>query len=66
MNRKRTLIAVGVVCLVAVLFYFYGGHRVPAGQPELVYLTPETFPGMQAAFNSAVGDTRVLLLLSPT
>ncbi len=66
MNRKRTLIAVGVVGLAAILFYFYGGHRVPVGQPELVYLTPDTIPDMKAAFNSAQRDIRVLLLLSPT
>ncbi len=66
MNRTRTLIAVGLIGLAAILFYFYGGHRVPSGQPQLAYLTPETFPGLQAAFNSAKSDVRVMLLLSPT
>jgi hypothetical protein len=46
--------------------YFYGGSQAPSGQPPLVRLTPENISQLEAAFNAAKGDVRVLVLLSPT
>jgi hypothetical protein len=58
--------ALVVVGLFALANHFYGGHRVPAGQPSLVSLTSTNFDQLRAAFNAASGEVRVVLLLSPT
>ncbi len=67
MTRKILLtIFAAAVLLGAGLAYFYGGHTVPAGQPELLDLTPQTLSAIETSFNEAKSDVRVLLLLSPT
>jgi outer membrane lipopolysaccharide assembly protein LptE/RlpB len=55
-----------IVALAALTWHFYGGQRVPAGQPSLVSLTPENFDQLRRSFNMATGEVRVVLLLSPT
>jgi hypothetical protein len=40
--------------------------KVPAGQSSLSSLTSENFDELRTAFNTATGDVRVVLLLSPT
>ena len=66
MTRKTILPITAAVLLSAGLFYFYGGHAVPASQPALVTLTPQTLTTIQGAFNEAKDDVRLLVLLSPT
>lgn len=66
MNRKTALAALVLLILVAGLLYFYAGHQAPAGQPPLATVTAQSLPGMEAAFNQAKGDVRLLVLLSPT
>ena len=66
MTRKTILPISAAVVLSAGLFYFYGGHSVPAGQPPLVDLTPQNLSTIEDAFNGAKGDVRLLVLLSPT
>ncbi len=41
-------------------------QKVPAGQPSLFSLASENFDELRTAFNSASGDVRIVLLLSPT
>jgi hypothetical protein len=64
---RKTILAIPATLLLGVgLFYFYGGHTVPAGQPALVTLTPQNLSGIEEAFNAAKSDVRLLVLLSPT
>ena len=65
-NRKYIPAAVGALAVVAVLLYLYAGHETPAGQPPLASLTSETLSQFATAFDSAKGDVRVVLFLSPT
>ncbi|MGI8741505.1 MAG: hypothetical protein ACR2NN_02830 [Bryobacteraceae bacterium] len=57
---------VAVLIAGAALFYFYGGHQTPPGQPPLTALQPQNIGVIASAFNAAKGDVRLLLLLSPT
>jgi hypothetical protein len=66
MSRKHVLIAALAIALAGVLFYFYGGHQAPTGQPPLRNLTTQNVGEVKDAFNAARDDVRVLLLLSPT
>jgi hypothetical protein len=66
---KKPLGILALLALVGVLvlgWHFYGGARVPAGQPPLVWLTPSNFDQLPTAFNAASGEVRIVLLLSPT
>ena len=67
MKKSVSILAAFVfVGLLALGWHFYGGARVPAGQPALVSLTSTNFDELRAAFNAASGEVRVVLLLSPT
>jgi hypothetical protein len=66
MRRKSILIAAAAIALAGALFYFYGGHQTPNGQPPLRGLTTQNIAEVKNAFNAAKDDIRVLLLLSPT
>jgi hypothetical protein len=66
--KKQTGI-LGILVIAAVLalgWHFYSGERVPAEQPPLLSLTSANFDQLRTAFNSASGEVRVVLLLSPT
>ena len=66
---KKSLSIVGALVAVALLTlgqHFYGGERVPAGQPPLLSLTSANFDQLRSSFNEATGDVRIVLLLSPT
>jgi hypothetical protein len=68
MKQRLSILAVAVVVagLLALGWHFYGGEKVPAGQPPLVSLTSSNFDQLRTAFNGASGDVRIVLLLSPT
>ncbi len=66
MRRKPLLIAALAIALAGALFYFYGGHQTPNGQPPLRSLTTQNVAEVKNAFNAAQDGVRVLLLLSPT
>jgi hypothetical protein len=60
---------VGVLVLAGLLAlgrYYFGGERVPDGQPPLVSLSATNFDQLRAAFNEASGEVRIVLLFSPT
>ena len=67
MKKRLSILAVLVlVGLFALGRHFYGRGAVPEGQPPLVSLTSTNFDQLRAAFNSASGEVRIVLLLSPT
>lgn len=66
MKHKFILAAILTLALIGALVYFYGGSQAPVGQPALQSLIPQNLSEIKTSFNAAKGDTRVLLLLSPT
>ena len=67
MTKRVSILAVLVlVGLLALGRHFYGGAKVPAGQPPLASLTSANFDQFRTAFNAATGEVRIVLLLSPT
>jgi len=48
------------------LFFRYGPRETPSGQPPFVRLSADNFHGLIERFNSASGNRRVLVMLSPT
>jgi hypothetical protein len=66
MKRKAILTIVPAILIAGWLFYSYGGHAVPPGQPALVDLTSQNLSSIENAFDDSSNETRLLLLLSPT
>jgi hypothetical protein len=67
MKKPLSILALlALVGLVVLGWHFYGGARVPAGQPPLVSLTSGNSDHLRTAFNAASGEVRIVLLLSPT
>ena len=66
MTRKRALGLTVVVSLLVVAFYLWGSNDTPPGQPPLVSLNHGNLSNFQQSFDAAAGDTRIVLLLSPT
>jgi hypothetical protein len=67
MKKGLSILALLVsIGLLALAWHFYGGARVPAGQPPLALLTSANFDQFRTAFNAASGEVRIVLLLSPT
>ena len=65
--KRLVIVAVLVLAgLFALGWQYYGGTKVPAGQPPLVFLTSTNFDQLRTTFNASSGDVRVVLLLSPT
>ena len=65
---KRRGFALGLTALVvfAGLFYLYGGHQTPAGQPPLTDLNSANLSDLKHEFNGSHASVRMLVLLSPT
>jgi hypothetical protein len=65
---RRTWIGLAIVAivLVAAAYRYFGTHNVPAGQPALVTLDAASLDTLRADFNRSAGQTRVVILLSPT
>jgi hypothetical protein len=67
MTRRKLLVILVLVALAGALGYFrFATHDAPAGQPPLAYLDPGSLAALKADFNGAAGETRIILLLSPT
>ena len=66
MNRRRILVAVVLLVVFGALYYFYGGHSVPMGQPPLVSFSSGDLAPLKTAFNGSASSVRVLVMLSPT
>ncbi|HLW76011.1 MAG TPA: hypothetical protein VKS01_03480 [Bryobacteraceae bacterium] len=65
MKRKHILALVAVL-LIAASFYLYRGGATPAGQSPLTSLEARNISEIRSQFNAASDRARVLLLLSPT
>jgi hypothetical protein len=66
---KGLLVAGAAIVLLATAAFAWlrwAPRRVPAGQPPLATLAPDSLQGFHATFNAAHGRVRVLALLSPT
>jgi hypothetical protein len=66
MTRKRIVLVVVVLVAFAALYYFYGGHSTPEGQPPLVSFSSGDLMPLKAAFNDSASSIRVVVMLSPT
>ena len=65
--KLKTILMILVALLIGGgLFYFYGGHAAPQGQPALVDLTQQNLSTIENAFDGSKSQPRLLLLLSPT
>ena len=64
---RRLLIGAVLVAILAALAWMqYGTREAPAGQPPLAYLDSSSLETLKADFNRASGETRIIVLLSPT
>ena len=67
MNPHRSwIIGSAVLLAVATSIIACGPGKAPGGQPAMTALTASTLEELREQFNEAVGQTRVVLLLSPT
>ncbi len=69
MNRRRAVglfVAVFVALVVALTWWEFGTRHVPTGQPPLVTLDSASVAALRDSFNQAVGDVRIIVLVSPT
>ena len=65
--QRRLLIGAVLVAILASLAWLqYGTREAPAGQPPLAYLDSSSLETLKGDFNRASGETRILVLLSPT
>jgi hypothetical protein len=65
-RRSFLLIAVALVIVASFFVRRLQGPRTPAGQPALVELERSGIDELKLAFNASAGQTRVLVMLSPT
>jgi hypothetical protein len=66
MKPKRVLLVGVLLAVAAALYYFYGGHWTPKGQPALFSFSSGDLTPLKAAFNASPSSTRVIVMLSPT
>ena len=66
MKRTWTIILAAIGLSVLGGIYFTRAGHAPADQPSLVEMNGSTLSVLQAEFNRASADLRVILLLSPT
>jgi hypothetical protein len=66
MNRKRILFIVVLLVVFGAVYYFYGGHSTPKGQPLLVSFSSGDLTPLKTAFNTSASSIRVVVMLSPT
>ena len=65
---KRGWLVLAIAVAVAALLgrQQFGTHNTPLGQPALFHLAPHSIEALRGDFNTASGDVRVVVLLSPT
>jgi len=66
MKRKHIILIAVLIAVAAALYYFYGGHSTPKGQPPLFSFSSGDLTPLKAAFNASLPSTRVIVMLSPT
>jgi hypothetical protein len=73
MSLRRIFVATAIAFLsIAAIgsagwvWLIHAPRRTPAGQPALARLEAQTLPAFRDAFNARAGQTRIVVLLSPT
>jgi len=66
MTRKRLLLVLVLLVAFGAVYYFYGGHSTPKGQPLLVSFSSGDLAPLKTAFNASASSIRVVVMLSPT
>ena len=66
MKRRNIALSVAALAAFGALFYLYGGHQTPTGQPPLADLNAANLTQLKDEFNASRADVRLLVLLSPT
>jgi hypothetical protein len=66
MRRRSVAFGLSALAIFAGLFYLYGGHQTPSGQPPLADLNPTNIGELKNKFNNNQASVRILVLLSPT
>lgn len=66
MSRKRIVLVALLLVAFGAVYYFYGGHSTPKGQPPLLSFSSGDLTPLKAAFNSSASSIRVVVMLSPT
>lgn len=54
------------IAAAGFLWLEHAPRRTPEGQPALSRLDDETLPALREEFNARAGETRLVVLLSPT
>ena len=66
MKRRNFTLGLAALAVFGVMFYLYGGHQGPRGQPPLADLNAANLSQLKDEFNSSHANVRILVLLSPT
>ena len=68
MVKRRSFLLIAIALVIVASFWVkrLQSPRTPAGQPPLVELERSGIDELKQAFNAAAGQTRVLVMLSPT
>ena len=66
MRHTSLAFGLGATAIFACLFYFYGGHQTPKGQPPLADLSAVSLSDLENEFNASHESVRILVMLSPT
>jgi hypothetical protein len=68
MKRRISIAALVIVAalLGAYAWWQFGTRHVPAGQPPLATLDAGSLAALRDDFNRRAGETRIIILLSPT
>ena len=53
MTRKRILLVVVLLVAFGAVYYFYGGHSVPKGQPPLLSFSAGDLTPLKTAFTAS-------------
>ena len=65
-SRKALPLLVAGLLAAGALTYYFAGDSAPANQPPLATLDAGSIDSLRRQFNAAAGETRIILLLSPT
>jgi hypothetical protein len=66
--RRLALVVLSLAVIAGAAFVWlkYAPRRTPEGQAALSRLDEETLPALREEFNARAGETRIVVLLSPT